>query len=303
MTISVIIPTYNRLNLLIETLDSVFKQTVLPDEILIGDNSTDTKTEEYVHNVLFKNALIPIVYKRHIPSLHPFQNVEYLINQATGDTIFLIHDDDLIYPNCLEDLKTPLENNPEVIASFGDQILIKNNGEEIPGSDITLNDKYHRTKTKKGIVNGKMAAIVQMFPNNSFLVRSDIAKKIGYYGNNRGGDAGDFYFGFRLGLEGNFYYIKKLVAKYRITETSITSNPNLDHAYRILKILLEDLTKEELNQDLYKQRINHIIHTAISQAIKHKDKKTAIRWMMSPFYRDKIFTLRGLKRIGLLLLN
>jgi glycosyltransferase involved in cell wall biosynthesis len=45
MTISVVIPTYQRVDFLKECIESVLAQTLLPDEIIIGDDSNDFDTE------------------------------------------------------------------------------------------------------------------------------------------------------------------------------------------------------------------------------------------------------------------
>ena len=50
-TISILIPTYNRLDVLINALDSVYEQTILPNEIIIGDDSTNDLTEKYIEKL------------------------------------------------------------------------------------------------------------------------------------------------------------------------------------------------------------------------------------------------------------
>ena len=48
LTISVIITTFNRKNLVKRAINSVLKQTILADEIIIIDDGSDDGTEEYI---------------------------------------------------------------------------------------------------------------------------------------------------------------------------------------------------------------------------------------------------------------
>ncbi len=47
-TISVIIPTFNRKDMLLEAIKSVFSQTLLPDEVIIVDCGSKDGTKEAV---------------------------------------------------------------------------------------------------------------------------------------------------------------------------------------------------------------------------------------------------------------
>ena len=119
MKITVIIPTYERPDFLRETLETVWAQTVLPDEIVIGDDSKSDITDDLVNNVLSVISPVPIKYFHHKPSLLEVKNVDFQYKQATGDLVLHLHDDDPIYPNCIEDLRKPFLDHPEIIASFG----------------------------------------------------------------------------------------------------------------------------------------------------------------------------------------
>jgi glycosyltransferase involved in cell wall biosynthesis len=49
MKISVVIPTYNSAKVIGATLDSVLRQTVPPDEILVLDDGSTDDTISYAH--------------------------------------------------------------------------------------------------------------------------------------------------------------------------------------------------------------------------------------------------------------
>ena len=80
MKISICIPTYNRPDLLTLALESCFKQTLLPNEILIGDDSINNETEILINEIIKNNKTnIIIRYFHNKPSLGQFRNVHNLI--------------------------------------------------------------------------------------------------------------------------------------------------------------------------------------------------------------------------------
>jgi len=299
MKTSVIIPSYNRPELLQEAIESVWAQTCLPDEIIIGDDSSDDNTERLINKTLIHKSPVPIKYFHHKPALKQTKNVDFLMNAATFDLLLLLHDDDLLMPNCIEILKEPLLNYPEVVASFGNQFLIKENGTIIKDSDITLNKKYYRTPNRTGFVDGQWAASVQMLPNDAFLMRTKVAQKIRYYDEGRAGDAVDFYFGFRLGKDRLFYWVNEVTSKYRVGQPSISGSGSVEFMSCIVKILLEDLNPNKLKSPAIKKKISELMNPAISEVIRGGDKKTAMKWMFSSYY--SVLTLRGFKRLAMLI--
>jgi glycosyltransferase involved in cell wall biosynthesis len=301
MTVSVIIPTYHRPQLLKETIESIWAQTVKSDEILIGDDSKDDETEKLVTTELIPASPIPIRYFHHKPSLKEVRNVDFQYANAKGDLILHLHDDDPIYPQCIEFLKPPFEKHPEIVASFGLQRIVDEHGQLGSGSE-DVNRDYFRTPERAGIVDGFMAGAVCMFPNNGFMVRREAACKIGYSDQGRAGLATDFYFGFRLGKLGKpFYFVNEFTAKCRITTNSQSRTGDADNAYRAVKILLEDCRPEQITPEI-KQSLKNRIPLAITTAARKKDRRNALRWLFSTYYRDQMFTPRWIKRLLLVLL-
>lgn len=300
MTVSVIIPTYQRPQLLKETIESVWNQTVLPDEVIIGDDSKDDLTEKLVNEVLIPSSPLCIRYFHHRPSLKEVRNVDFQYGQAKGDLLLHLHDDDPIYPRCIELLKAPFESYPEIVASFGLQRVIDEEGNPAPDSEL-INSGYFRTPERAGIVDGFLAGAVSMFPNNGFMIRREAACRVGYSDQGRAGLATDFYFGFRLGQLGRpFYFVHEFTAKSRLTPNSQSRGQFADNAYRAVKILLEDCRPEQIRPEI-KQSLRNRMPLAITIAARKKDRAKAVHWLFSPYYRDKIATPRWIMRLLLTL--
>lgn len=101
MEVSIVIPTYNRADILRECLERLLKQKFVKDEyeiIIIDDGSTDS-TAEVVENVK-KTSKIPISY--HFQK-NQGQGIarNYAIKHALGKIIVLLGDDMLVTPDFL----------------------------------------------------------------------------------------------------------------------------------------------------------------------------------------------------------
>jgi glycosyltransferase involved in cell wall biosynthesis len=113
--VSVVIPTYNRADLLLETLEGVFTQTLDDFEVIvINDGSTDDTLERLLplqrqHKSRFRivtqpNGGIGVAKNRGL-------------QEATGQYVALLDDDDLWKPDKLRLQVDYLESHPECIAA------------------------------------------------------------------------------------------------------------------------------------------------------------------------------------------
>lgn len=119
--ISVIIPTYNSIKTLGETLNSVIKQTYRPIEVLIiNDGSTDDLLN-FVKPFLDQYSFIHIISQEN-RGLAATRNTG--INYSRGDFLAFIDADDIWLPEKLEKHAEHLLNNPSVGVSFSPAFFI-----------------------------------------------------------------------------------------------------------------------------------------------------------------------------------
>lgn len=95
--ISVIIPTFNRKELLSETLENIFKQSLPPSEIIVVDDHSTDGTIEFLKEK-YGNKLITLTNKGKGPGAA--RNTGFEI--STGDYIKFFDSDDLMTSNTLE---------------------------------------------------------------------------------------------------------------------------------------------------------------------------------------------------------
>lgn len=107
MQISVIIPTYNRAQLLLKTLDSVFAQTKPAHEVIVVDDGSTDHTRQAVAQ--FPH---PVIYQyQENAHLGAARNTGQRL--ATGEALLFLDSDDLLAPLALERMAQALDARPE----------------------------------------------------------------------------------------------------------------------------------------------------------------------------------------------
>ena len=130
LSYSVIIPTYNRVNLLQRAIDSVLAQTYASEEIIIVDDGSTDKTESFIAdlraNLIADTAQSypKIVYlKQSNQGVSAARNAGF--NHATGQWIALLDSDDEWLPNKIEYQLAELMHT-ELLVCHSEEIWIRN---------------------------------------------------------------------------------------------------------------------------------------------------------------------------------
>jgi glycosyltransferase involved in cell wall biosynthesis len=300
MKISICIPTYNRPDFLKICLESCFYQTFVPYEILIGDDSSNNETESLV-NDLKPLSPCPIYYRRNTPALKQAANLHDLIQNSSGDLISIIHDDDLYEHNALEILSTCFAN-PQIMVSYGKQKIIEHDGTYNHASTLSLNHEFYRESQYAGVQDDFLiSALIQQFPNDGFLVRSSLAKSVGYLEPQTiMGDACDYAFAILCASkvpQGKSYFIDEYTALYRLSNQSIArSNPDNNAAvmaFDYVSKLERKVLENPLVSKWLKQKSSH----AISQAAKLGLSQKALSWYLSEWFTPERYSLKGVKKL------
>lgn len=99
MSVSVIINNYNYGEYVCEAVDSVLKQRVLPEEIIVVDDGSTDDSREILDRRYGSNEIIKLIYKENGGQLSAF-NVGY--EHCTGDIIFFLDADDFYREDHIE---------------------------------------------------------------------------------------------------------------------------------------------------------------------------------------------------------
>jgi glycosyltransferase involved in cell wall biosynthesis len=220
LKVSICLPTCNRPELLVKCIDSCLAQSYGNLEIVIGDDSRDTRTQQLIAARYGKEPRVR--YTKNQPPLGQARNVASLFERASGDKILLIHDDDLLTTDGVEKLVSLWTLHPQLDAAFGDQYEADHSGAVDFEASTRLNAAFRRTKAAEGLQSlpGR-TGLIQMFPNNGWMANAELVKRIGY--KEQYGMCCDFVFGTELCLAAReVFYLHDYVSVYRKTASSIS---------------------------------------------------------------------------------
>ena len=168
MNISVVIPTYNRIELLKRSIDSVINQTIKPSEIIIVDDGSNDGTEAMVKKKYDSLKLI----KQKNKGASAARNTG--IKASSGGWICFLDSDDEWKNDKLEKQITAVANNSDYKFFHSNEIWIKN------GKRINQKKKH---KKYGGDIFKKCLDMCRISPS-SVLIDKNIFEEIGFFNEN-----------------------------------------------------------------------------------------------------------------------
>jgi glycosyltransferase involved in cell wall biosynthesis len=146
LTVSVIMPAYNRADLIEEAIDSCLNQTQVPDEIVVVDDGSTDNTAE----VLAKYGRPVVVVRQSNQGVAAARNTA--IAKATGDVFVFLDSDDRLLPRCIERTVAVLEKQPEIGVLHRDVYII-----DQVGNRVILCSEHDRCRPPADNVFAKLA--------------------------------------------------------------------------------------------------------------------------------------------------
>jgi glycosyltransferase involved in cell wall biosynthesis len=112
MKFSIVIPTYNRADIIVKSLDSIYAQTFSDWEIIVVDDCSKDNTGEVMKPYLAKGK---IKYVRNEINRERSYSRNRGISMAQGEFVTLLDSDDVLYPDCLQMAADFIKENPQAI--------------------------------------------------------------------------------------------------------------------------------------------------------------------------------------------
>lgn len=194
-TAQIIIPTFNRAQLLLKTLNSALNQSLPFDLITISDNSDSAERQHETRRVLAKhlaNHQDLLVLQSPPKPLSAQNHAKFIqeMNCDSSDYTMLLHDDDTLQPDFLEKMKPYLDSNREIVAVAANAWVVDRNG--------TRTGTLMRMRTGVQWVNSPIGLLRPYLdvsasgppPLDGYLYRSDALKNISF-ASSRGGKYSD----------------------------------------------------------------------------------------------------------------
>ena len=123
--ISIIIPYYNRRDLLPRTLESVASQSLLPDEIILVDNSSTDGSqqvaEQFCQRMRDSSCIVQLV-SCPTPGAAAARNTG--LGKATGKYVYFFDSDDEMSPDFVQEAARQIRNESVDMVVFKTQIIL-----------------------------------------------------------------------------------------------------------------------------------------------------------------------------------
>ncbi|MEO1685987.1 MAG: glycosyltransferase family 2 protein [Cyanobacteria bacterium J06631_12] len=109
MSFSIVITTYNRVDLLKRAIQTAFNQTV-PCQVVVVDNASTDGTRAYVESLADR-----VIYVRNEVNANHAGAVNAGVEAASGEWIKLVDDDDYLAANCIEVMSEAVEKRSQAV--------------------------------------------------------------------------------------------------------------------------------------------------------------------------------------------
>ncbi len=198
---SIVIPTHNRALFLKAAIDSLLKQTVQPDEIIVVDDGSIDDTSHLLSTFGSKLNVISQAQSGRSQA----RNIG--LARANGDFIAFLDDDDILPPTSIEVRAEYLNKFPQIDVVYTDALSIDGTGKSL--------GKFTRSNPRKpsGFVFSEIAQS-NFAPIHAYMFRRHCLKNTGLFDPNLSiGEDWDFWI--RMAANHDFMYIPQALAHYR----------------------------------------------------------------------------------------
>jgi glycosyltransferase involved in cell wall biosynthesis len=121
--LSVALCTYNGGKYIFEQLDSIAKQSLAVDEVVICDDVSTDNTIKLIQDYTITAPYNIQLFRNEI-NLGSTRNFEKALSLCNGDIIFLCDQDDVWLPHKVETIKNYIDNNPDKSVVFTNAFIV-----------------------------------------------------------------------------------------------------------------------------------------------------------------------------------
>lgn len=269
--VTIITPTYNRANLLPETIDSILTQDYPNIEYIILDDGSTDNTEKLIkkqlrlpHRPEFVESISrnDVIFVSH-KNMGETKTVNKGFRMAKGDIIAVVNSDDPLLPHAVSNVVDFFKKHPGISIAYPDWILIDETSKTI---DTIRVEEYHYLK---------MVREHHCLPGPGTFFRRAVIEKI----KERNQDfkyVGDFEFWLRAGLYFEMKRIPQLLASFRTHSRSQSQIKNdamaIEHIKLVDKIFSWDNLPENIRPirpDAVSSAYFHAATTAKSPVLRY----------------------------------
>jgi len=245
--ISIIIPTYNRANLLPRAIKSILNQTFKNFELIIVDDGSIDNTKEVVGRFRKNDKRVRYIWQDN--SGAPAKPKNAGIKNAKGEFIaFLDSDDEWLVEKLEEQIKLFEKSNSSNLGFVGCNAVIidKKNKKEWGYKTPRCNNVFRELLMNDFI-----------FSSSSVIVKKEVFNKIGFFDENiRVGEDWDMWI--RISRKYDFDFVPEPLFKYYIHNSNITNALSFEKQEKDLRYIFEKYRKYyEANPKIHSIRLRN----------------------------------------------
>ena len=295
--ISIAIPTYNRKDYLIESIESILAQSFSDFRIYIFDNCSDYNIEDVVNG--FHDTRIELVKSSH--NLGNIGNFERIYNyDFQSEYLVVFHDDDTMHPRFLEINYNLLQKNANAVFSAANMEFI---------SDHKKIKNFKDLKEKLNIINiNSKQEFVRLLLNNFNLCFDSAVYRTSYIEKHfskfaeKYGKWGDRPYLIELADKGSILIIDEKLINYRIHLNQDSQSLSFDKQKELLALyslyketLLNGTENKKDKNSYYSYSTNFLLLSGFSFATNFSDYlKFIAEAKKIGLFKWKYLNLRGL---------
>jgi len=145
-TVSVVVPSYNHAPFIRQCLTSIFRQTLLPAELIVIDDGSQDDSLEIIEETLRDSPFPCEFYPRENKGLCRTLNAG--LDKASGEFFAYLGSDDIWLPGFLEARISALAENPSAAMAYGHCYIINEDNEIIGESEKAGIDEYPEARDR-----------------------------------------------------------------------------------------------------------------------------------------------------------
>jgi glycosyltransferase involved in cell wall biosynthesis len=211
--VTVILTVFKPRPYLEAAIESVLGQSFSEYELIITDDANSESTRSACRRY---RADRTVRYRSNRRRLGALLNIGAALQEARGELIVILNDDDQLEPDMLELLVAPLLGRRDCVLAFGDHSMIDSSGATLAGLFSGTSKLARRLKLTEGMLaepfsfalrGGTLIGMGAMF-RRSALCPEWFRPEVG--------GAYDLWLGMQLSTTGGVYYMPRTLMRYRI---------------------------------------------------------------------------------------
>jgi glycosyltransferase involved in cell wall biosynthesis len=249
-TITTVIPTYRRPELLRRAIQSVLQQTYPHFQVCVCDNASGDETASVVAELAKADPRVK--YYCHAENIGAFANFQFGLNRVETPFFSILSDDDLVLPNFYETALSAFEGRADVMLSATDVI------------HLGTHDRILRMALEKWTPgfyyppNGLMAVLDNGHSEwTGILFRKEVTKAVGLL-DEATGKYSDLDFALRIAARCPFVVTKRPCAVFNLSTAHARAPHSFDSSWPGVIEMVRHLTADEslpLDVRAYAERV------------------------------------------------